>query len=64
MNEKLKAYRAAILHSLADPSEAGIEQSYQYFADGVLLVEDGRVVNRCATTRARHPLRPGGRACR
>ncbi|WP_443192319.1 guanine deaminase [Pseudomonas indica] len=44
MNEKLKAYRAAILHSLADPSEVGIEQSYQYFEDGVLLVEDGRVV--------------------
>lgn len=37
------AYRAAILHSIADPAEVGIEQSYEYFADGVLLVEDGRI---------------------
>jgi guanine deaminase len=43
MNNNPKAYRAAILHSLADPSEVGIEQSYQYFEDGVLLVENGKV---------------------
>ena len=43
MSTTLHAYRAAILHSIADPSEVGIEASYQYFADGVLLVEDGRV---------------------
>ncbi|WP_068830676.1 guanine deaminase [Pseudomonas sp. BMS12] len=44
MTQNLKAYRAAILHSLADPTEVGVEASYQYFADGILLVEDGRVV--------------------
>ncbi|MBM7060781.1 guanine deaminase [Pseudomonas sp. UL073] len=44
MTSTLKAYRAAILHSLADPAEVGVEQSYQYFDDGVLLVDDGRVV--------------------
>ncbi|MGE8361609.1 guanine deaminase [Pseudomonas sp.] len=38
------AYRAAILHSLADPAVVGVEASYEYFEDGVLLVEDGRVV--------------------
>ena len=38
-----KAYRAAILHSLADPREVGVEKSYEYFEDGVLVVEDGKV---------------------
>ncbi|WP_166366658.1 guanine deaminase [Pseudomonas akapageensis] len=38
-----KAYRAAILHSLADPAEVGIEASYEYFADGLLVVEDGKI---------------------
>ncbi|WP_416772441.1 guanine deaminase [Pseudomonas sp. RHF3.3-3] len=38
-----KAYRAALLHSLADPAEAGIEASYEYFEDGLLVVEDGRI---------------------
>ncbi|MFL9811965.1 guanine deaminase [Stutzerimonas sp. VN223-3] len=38
-----KAYRAAILHSLADPREVGVEKSYEYFEDGLLVVEDGKV---------------------
>ena len=38
-----KAYRAALLHSLADPREVGIEQSHEYFEDGLLVVEDGKV---------------------
>ncbi|KPA99235.1 guanine deaminase [Pseudomonas asplenii] len=38
-----KAYRAALLHSLADPAEAGIEASYEYFEDGLLVVEDGKI---------------------
>lgn len=44
MTQNLKAYRAALLHSLADPAEVGIDASYEYFADGILLVENGRVV--------------------
>lgn len=43
MSNTIKAYRAAILHSLADPAVVGVEQSYQYFEDGVLLVEDGKI---------------------
>ena len=35
------AYRAAIVHSLADPAQVPVEESYQYFADGLLVVEDG-----------------------
>lgn len=38
-----KAYRAAILHSLADPREVGVEKSYEYFDDGLLVVEGGKV---------------------
>lgn len=38
-----KAYRAALLHSLADPAEVGIEASYEYFEDGLLVVENGRI---------------------
>lgn len=43
MIANVQAYRAAVLHSLADPSVVGVEQSYEYFEDGLLLVEDGRI---------------------
>lgn len=43
MTSTVKAYRAAILHSLADPAVVGVEQSYQYFEDGLLVVENGRI---------------------
>lgn len=43
MTTNIKAYRAAILHSLADPAVVGIEQSYEYFEDGILLIENGKV---------------------
>lgn len=38
-----KAYRAAILHSIADPAEVGIEASYEYFEDGLLVVDGGKI---------------------
>ena len=44
MSPTRKAYRAAILHSLDDPALVGVQASYQYFADGVLVVEDGRIL--------------------
>ncbi|WP_148861418.1 guanine deaminase [Marinobacter fonticola] len=40
-----KAYRASILHSVADPSEVGAEASYEYFEDGLLVVENGTVID-------------------
>ncbi len=43
MTTNIKAYRAAILHSLADPAVVGVEQSYEYFEDGILLIENGQV---------------------
>ncbi len=38
-----KAYRAAILHSIGDPAEVGVDASYEYFADGLLVVENGTI---------------------
>ena len=38
------AYRASILHFLDDPDTVPLEDSYQYFEDGVLIVEDGYVL--------------------
>lgn len=38
------AYRAALLHSLGDPAEVGVDASYEYLEDGLLVVEDDRIV--------------------
>ncbi|MFZ3183268.1 MAG: guanine deaminase [Pseudomonas sp.] len=43
MSTSTHAYRAAILHSIADPAVVGIEASYEYFDDGVLVVENGLI---------------------
>jgi len=37
------AFRASILHCLTDPGEGAEPTAVEYFADGILLVEDGRV---------------------
>ncbi|BBB29266.1 guanine deaminase [Neptunomonas japonica] len=37
------AYRAAIIHTLEDPAKVGIDASYQYFEDGLLVVENGLI---------------------
>jgi guanine deaminase len=38
-----QAFRASILHCLADPGEAAVESAYEYFEDGLLIVEDGNI---------------------
>ena len=38
-----EAYRASIFHCLADPGENDAAAAIEYFEDGVLLVEDGRI---------------------
>ena len=45
MTSPMKAYRAAILHSIADPAVVGVEQSYEYFEDGLLVIENSQVAN-------------------
>jgi guanine deaminase len=44
MSTTTLAYRAAILHSLADPAVVGVEQSYEYFEDGLLVIDGGQIV--------------------
>lgn len=38
-----KVIRGEILHFIADPAKVGDEQSYQYFEDGMLILENGKV---------------------
>ena len=38
------AYRASVFHCIADPGEHGDPAAVEYFDDGVLVVEDGRVL--------------------
>jgi len=40
---ELKAFRGEILHFLKDPDKVGEAASYQHFADGILLVQDGHI---------------------
>ncbi|MBD8709430.1 guanine deaminase [Pseudomonas sp. CFBP 13711] len=44
MSTAKKAYRAAIIHSIADPAEVAVEASYEYFEDGLMLVENGKIL--------------------
>jgi guanine deaminase len=43
MASQLTAHRGEILHFLSDPQVSNNDQSWQYFADGLLLIEDGYV---------------------
>lgn len=45
MTTQRKAYRASILHSIADPKDVGLENSYQFFEDGMIVVENGHIVD-------------------
>ncbi|OUS31965.1 guanine deaminase ['Osedax' symbiont bacterium Rs2_46_30_T18] len=39
------AHRSAILHSLGDPHTSGVENSYEYFEDGLLIIEQGIITH-------------------
>ncbi|MEH6570185.1 MAG: guanine deaminase [Halioglobus sp.] len=40
----MEAFRASVLHFIGDPDKVGEEDSYQYFEDGMLVVDNGKVV--------------------
>ena len=44
MTHTIQAWRSAILHSIANPTEVGLENSYEYFADGLLVVENDTII--------------------
>ena len=41
----MEAYRASVLHCLADPGETSNPEAWEYFDDGALIVDDGIVVS-------------------
>lgn len=57
MTSQRKAYRASILHSIADPKDVGLEDSYEFFEDGMIVVEHGHIIDIGSATDvlARHP---------
>ncbi|MEH6445216.1 MAG: guanine deaminase [Oceanospirillaceae bacterium] len=57
MNNTLTAHRAAVFHSLADPDLQGVEGSYQYFEDGLLILKDGLIeqIGDAPTLIAKNP---------
>jgi guanine deaminase len=54
-----QAYRAAILHFLADPGAADDPRAMQYFEDGLLVVAEGRVL-ACGPAQDLLPTLPAG----
>ena len=40
----MDAFRASLLHCLADPGEVSDPNTWEYFDDGLLVVDEGRVV--------------------
>ena len=38
-----QAFRSSILHCLSDPGEESRESAYEYFEDGLLIIEDGTI---------------------
>ena len=39
----IQGFRGSVLHFIDDPDSVDPEQSYQYFEDGLLIIEDGRI---------------------
>ena len=54
----LRAFRGALLHFVDDPADAG-ERAYEYFADGLLVVDGGHVVSAGDATSALATLPAG-----
>lgn len=45
MSQVKTGYRSSIIQLVADPSEVGVEQAYRYFDDGLLVVENGLIID-------------------
>lgn len=40
----LSAHRASLLHFIADPDKVELEDSYEYFEDGLMLIDQGKII--------------------
>jgi len=47
-----KAHRGSIMHFLSDPSQTPDAVCYEYFSDGLLIIEDGAVQSVCDASKA------------
>jgi len=54
-----RALRGRLLEFLDDPAEAGAASSYRYHADGMLVIEDGRITRAGAVADLLAELLPG-----
>lgn len=41
----IQAYRASIIYSVADPAKVGLEESYRYHEDGIMVVDNGLIAS-------------------
>ncbi len=57
MTAQRKAFRASIIHCIADPKDVSVEDSFQYYEDGLLVVENGLVqdIGKAKEVFARQP---------
>ncbi len=53
------AFRGSILHYLANPGEEGADHAYQFIPDGLMVVENGRVLELGHYAEL-HPTLPAG----
>lgn len=52
----MQALRASILHCLADPGEESRASAYEFFEDGLLIVDDGHIVKAGDAARLQDEL--------
>lgn len=45
MTNTMTAYRSALVHTLDNPAHCKIEDAYEYYADGLLVVENGLITH-------------------
>lgn len=53
-----QAHRGSILHFLSDPDKSD-EQCYEYFSDGLMIIEDGVIHSLCDAAEGVKSLEPG-----
>jgi guanine deaminase len=58
-SQTITAYRASVLHFLSDPGESDASQSYEFFEDALLVVENG-LVKQLGTANELLPVIPEG----
>ena len=53
------AHRASLLHFLDDPSETDVDSAFEYYEDGLLVIENG-LISDCGEASSVMPRLPSG----